>query len=577
MKSIFGKRKLSTKNGLLLLFVLMLIIPYGTTSVYFLFTMQRQMRINQTADMAFDRELFESAVNDMMETAERVSYLPLVDNTLAAILKKEHRAYDYEYYRDEKTMQNAILHASNLNSSIVSVTFYSLSGDAYCLNRIAESRSLRRDEWLQAALASENRQFTAPVQYTLSGKACIPLVFALYDSQGTELVGFVQIEYDLDALFARAKAGMKSQSGIAAWQHGVPLFGTGLTQEELAESRYNTQWVESRSTGLTFALYNADPLSGSAVMRNIYLYLGMLLAMIVMELFFGWQVVSSVGKSIKRLSIALDDANRGVQEEIEVANNPIVGSELTELMHSYNALIERLTRSKEQEYALRFAQQRATIKALENQINPHFLNNTLNLIASLIQLGEQETSYTVALNLAETMQFCVKGSSMVTLGEDLEQTARYVYIMQMRFPERLSVTLDADPSLNDAIVPKFLLQPLIENALIYGLDSPVEHLHVQVSVCRAGDGLLMTVQDDGPGIEAQKLREIMERIDRFNRTGLDPDDPSVSIGIFNVHARVRARYGAGGVTIDSQPGACRVFVHVPDRSGGSYAESKDLR
>lgn len=579
MKSVLSKMRFSTKNVLMLLFVLMLIIPYGTTSTYLMFGMQQQLRANQSAAIASDLERIQNALDEMLAEAERVSYLHLVDSSIASILKTERDSYDFQYYTDEKTMQNAIMHASSLNSSILSVTFYSLGGDTYCLNQLADNQTVRHSEWLFNALHSPDHTYVAPLQHTLGGKQSLPLVFALYNSQCTELVGYVQIDYDIDACLSRALGDMKTQAGMAVWQGDTLILDSAGHADAEALRRlqsgsagrtrmqgtdYTAAWTTHAPSGLTVAVYQTrDPESGS-IMHSIYLYMFLLAIMLFLAIFLGWFVLNSVGSSIKQLARALDGVEGGMNELIDVPKNSIIGAELNQLMHSYNALAERLTRSTEQEYQLRLEQQRATMRALENQVNPHFLYNSLNLIASLTQLGETDTIHTVTLNLADVMRYCIKGGSLVTLEEELGQTGKYIFIMGKRFPDRLTIALNAEPDLDDCRIPKLLLQPLIENSVIYGLDSSVQHLHVGVDVRREGGDLVMTVEDDGPGIDPAKLSDILERIEAFNASRINRDEQSGSIGLFNVHARVYARYGAGyGVTIDTRPGCCRVTVRLP--------------
>ena len=588
MKGTRSKSRISTKGVLMLLFVLMLIIPYGTTSIYLMYGMQQQLRSNASAAIESDLERVQNALDEMLVEAERVSYLHLVDNSIASILQKDRSSYDYEYYTDEQTMQNAIKHTSSLNSNILSVTFFSLGGDTYCLNQLADNQTVRHGDWLRNALLSEDHTYIAPLQHTLSGKQSLPLVFALYNSQCTQLVGYVQIDYDIDACLSSARAALKNQAGMAVWQKDTLILDSAgnadldaldaLPVNTAGRARmnggyYTTAWTLHAPSGLTVPVYQTGDSEGSSIMHSIYLYMVLLAVMLFLAIFLGWFVVSSVGRSLTQLSFALDGVQHGMNELIDVPKNSIIGAELNQLMHSYNALSERLTRSTEQEYQLRLEQQRATMRALENQVNPHFLYNSLNLIASLTQLGETDTIHTVTLNLADVMRYCIKGGSLVTLEEELCQTGKYIFIMGKRFPDKLTIALRAEPGLDGCRIPKLLLQPLIENSVIYGLESGMHHLHVAVDVRRDGDDLVMTVEDDGPGIDPAKLEDILGRIEAFNASRINRDEQSGSIGLFNVHARVFARYGAGyGVVINSRPGCCRVTVRLPAQpcSGQNY-------
>ena len=575
----FARRFLSTKNVLVALFVLVILIPYTVTCICLIWGMHHQLGINAAASISSDLKMMRNSLDAMLQDTERVSYLHLVDSSIAAILQKNRTSYDYQYFADEKTMQKAIMHTSSLNSNILTVTFFSLQGDTYCLNQISDNQTVRHAAWLQNAIDSPDHTYVAPLQTSSSGKQSLPLVYALYNSQCTKLVGHVQIDYDIAACLQRAVQNLKTHAHIAVWQgdtlildsgsHADPQALVALTSDTVGQVsmhgvQYTAIWSVHAPSGLTVAVYQAQDAEGGTIMRNIYFYLCSLAVMLILAISLGVFVLSNVGNSIKQLSDAVDRVNDQPDVAFEIPSDSIISTELNQLMRSYRAMAERLTQSTQQEYQLRLEQQRAMMRALENQVNPHFLYNSLNLIVSLTQLGETESIRSVALSLADVMRYCIKGGSLVSLEEELRQTGKYIFLMEKRFPDRLQIAVNTDPGLRDCIIPKLIFQPLIENSVKYGLDSSVEHLHVQVDVHQEGENLLMYVEDDGPGIDPDKLQDILSRIQAFNASKINRDEQNGSIGIFNVHARVFARYGAPyGVQIASCPGHCRVTVCLP--------------
>lgn len=172
------------------------------------------------------------------------------------------------------------------------------------------------------------------------------------------------------------------------------------------------------------------------------------------------------------------------------------------------------------------------LMALQTQIHPHFLFNTLNAISSLIYTQPQAADEMICA-LSELLRSVLATSERreVTLAEELEFTERYLSIQQIRFADRLQVRQTIEPGLADAIVPTFILQPLIENAVIHGIAPRGAPGVVQVRVRRQGERLVLSVSDTGRG-SAALPRDANGRLDF-----------SENVGLGNTRARLAAIYG----------------------------------
>lgn len=200
----------------------------------------------------------------------------------------------------------------------------------------------------------------------------------------------------------------------------------------------------------------------------------------------------------------------------------------------------QLARVSEQLTGARFA-------ALQAQINPHFLFNTLNTIASLIR-QDPEAAEDVTTRLAELFRYALRGSRQGTapLRDELEFLRHYLAIEHVRFGDRLRVEESVAPGLDRAIVPSLLLQPLVENAVRYAVAERLEGGRIQVSARAEGGVLVLEVVDDGPG--------------------LDPATPPSGngFGLHSVRERLRAAGPPHALDIHSQPGqGTRVRITVP--------------
>lgn len=170
---------------------------------------------------------------------------------------------------------------------------------------------------------------------------------------------------------------------------------------------------------------------------------------------------------------------------------------------------------------------RAQLEALELQLHPHFLFNTLNAITALIA-QEPRSAERIVNGLSELLRFSLSraGEQEVTLERELDLLGRYIEIQEVRFPDRLQVDVDVESDSMVALVPSMILQPLVENAIRHGIGPRAAGGHVEVRAAREGDILRLTVRDDGLGAAAKAASE--------GRSG---------VGLANTRARLQHLYG----------------------------------
>jgi len=202
----------------------------------------------------------------------------------------------------------------------------------------------------------------------------------------------------------------------------------------------------------------------------------------------------------------------------------------------------------------------AELHALQNQINPHFLYNTLESINMMaLTHGDRDISRMVT-SLGRLLRLTLSSTeALIPLDAELEHVRHYLVVQRMRYGDRISMTVDVDPALLDCIVPKLTLQPLVENALYHGLEPRPGAGRVVVRGCRAGDDLALTIEDDGAGMDAVRLATV--------RAQLEEEAPRDrrSIGLANVHKRLKLYCGpAYGLSITSAPDeGTRVRLTLP--------------
>jgi sensor histidine kinase YesM len=175
----------------------------------------------------------------------------------------------------------------------------------------------------------------------------------------------------------------------------------------------------------------------------------------------------------------------------------------------------------------------ARLAVLSAQLNPHFLFNTLLAVSSLVERDPRGVRRMIA-RLSELLRVTLEGTNEqeITLARELELLQLYLDIMQVRFQGRLSVDTDVSSDVMDALVPNFVLQPLVENAVMHGVSKVQGEGRIQLRARRAGDEVVITVQDNGPGVDTQAGTPVIRD---GGGTG--------GVGLTNTRARLEQLYG----------------------------------
>ena len=192
-------------------------------------------------------------------------------------------------------------------------------------------------------------------------------------------------------------------------------------------------------------------------------------------------------------------------------------------------LKELMDLTREEEAKLREAER----KELEEQLNPHFLFNTLNTIKALASMHHEDEIYTISIKLSYLLRDALKNhSGECSIKESLDLTESYLMIQKIRFKDRISYTIERDPDIEEEIAPRLIIQPFVENAIIHGLEPKTEPGSVYISVKCNDNRIEIIVRDDGVGFNAAGLENNMKTLSK-----------SGHVGMYNVYRRLEMKYG----------------------------------
>lgn len=259
--------------------------------------------------------------------------------------------------------------------------------------------------------------------------------------------------------------------------------------------------------------------------------------------------VTRMTDSIKRVVETMRKAGKG-DLTVHVVQDEARPTEIEIIAEEFNSMMDKLKQSIEK-------QKNAEITALEAQINPHFLYNTLSAINWMAIRSNQKEISKVTLALSTFYRTALsKGEDMVTVENCIRNVEAYLEIQLVMHDHDFTVQWETDPSIKNEMVPKLLLQPVVENALEHGLDVKEEGEKImKLSIVDEGEEFLMAVTDNGPGMDPEKAQTLVT----YQAKGY---------GLKNVNDRIRLLYGEEyGVRIISHPGeGTRVEIRLPKKT-----------
>lgn len=298
--------------------------------------------------------------------------------------------------------------------------------------------------------------------------------------------------------------------------------------------------------------------------KSIWLFLGSVVLAGTLIFAFSWSFARRVGRFREQMQKA-SEGNFELEEKL--GGN----DEISQLYDYLSVMIWRIQRLLAQVYQekihaerLKTSQKDAEFKMLTSQINPHFLYNTLETIRMKARINKQYEIEELVKMLGKILRSSIQaGSKDMTIREEVELAEYYLKIQQYRFGERIQYQIYVEEGTERQKILPLLIQPLVENCIIHGLEGSEDVGHIDICVKRSGQNVVITVTDDGAGICGEKIAEIRREL-AGNRT------KGEHIGICNVNQRVRLRYGEKyGVTVES---ICGEYTRVEITLPGDWEE-----
>lgn len=246
-------------------------------------------------------------------------------------------------------------------------------------------------------------------------------------------------------------------------------------------------------------------------------------------------VSSKIASPLERVGKAMKQLEKG---DFEVRLDYDSDNEMGKIYKRYNAMAAEIKNLMEVIRKEEKKKKEAYIKVLQAQIKPHFLYNTLFTIKCLASIKRQPQIEELLDSLIKLLMASIsKGGEFVSVYEEIDYIKNFALIQKYRFEDKFKVIFDINSEIQDCIVPKLILQPIIENSIVHGMDGEISFIEVKIEGRVEGDDIVFRIRDNGKGIDADKINMMLLVSESNNKNGFN------GMGIKNVNERIKLYFG----------------------------------
>lgn len=319
------------------------------------------------------------------------------------------------------------------------------------------------------------------------------------------------------------------------------LGSTGVT---INHQSFNLYISTITNTGWKVSVFTNNSQIYSVLYNFIIIVIITILLLSIVYIFIVYVIVKQVTYPLYRLQAEMNkvkDLNYDVnRSKLKKGSKEIIQLDATfnEMMRRIRYLADKLLQEQEN-------QRKSELKALQNQINPHFLYNTLDSIIYMIDKGENQKAEEMIVALSKFFRISIsRGKTIIPLKDEVEHVRNYLLIQKIRFGDQFTYSIDVDPSLYQYSCIKLILQPLVENAIEHGLNDNESGGKIEIIGTQNESYIILKIKDNGYGISEDKLEQIYK--------SFHDDSIHQGVGLKNVYQRIKIYYGdEADIKIDS--------------------------
>lgn len=461
---------------------------------------------------------------------------------------------------------------------------------------VPDMKTVRASETYQETIQSESRMVWKSVPkgsgdtYETNRTDKVVLYREIFDLTQKKMLGYIVIGVSQERFKEVCGNAVKNrkESVLVLDKNGGELCRAGIIDKEVEDYLKNESFIKQnyreKATDFTYKDYNIVcnqngknasiickivPRYGlqmqifDIVYMPVNLLIGMLIGLMPLLLI----ISNIVTKPLHKLSNAIERFSEGdFEQQVEVTTQDEIG----EVAGCFNRMVGDIKKLIDENYVITIKEKESELVALQAQINPHFLYNTLDsLYWQATEVGNDEIAESI-MALSQLFRLVLnQGRKEVTVGQETELVGRYLQIQKMRFSKRLNYEIKMDDSIMSAKIPKLILQPFVENAVVHGFENISTPCWLTVKGTKEGDFLRFEIKDTGIGMRREQMEAIWENDDsQYSRQRIG------RYAIKNIKERLELKYGDRfNLKISSEVGkGTTVTLIVPFEGGGQSSD-----
>ena len=540
------------------------------------------MRFTNTSIFENSSQYTQTIIQQMNQNID--SYIDYMEN-IAYLISSNEDVQDYLFsdeidsegrYRILKQFETIL----DSRSDIRNVGIISKSGRMLINNgskSVNHDLNINTQEWYTQALNSpEGPTLTSShVQHIISGERpwVITLSRGIRDRSGSgekEGVFFIDLNYSaISGLCDQSTVGTKGYAfildakGNIVYHPQQQLIYSGFKEEKGMDLKEGTHIQEQaiytvknlencdwKIVGVCYVDEMITEKVSSAVSRLL-----IVLCLVMGAVFLlGWAFSELFSAPVRQLA---DDMHRFEKNAENFVFEPMAGTtEITTLSNSFEHMVVKIQKLMEQVRQEEITLRKTELKALQAQINPHFLYNTLAANAWMCEDGKNEDAEEMVTALARLFRISIsKGHELIPIEKEVEHAKSYLKIENYRYKNKFTYSFEVEESCLSYLCNKITLQPIIENAIYHGVKQMIDEGEIWIRIFEDGEDIIFQVEDNGIGMTEEQCREILRK-EPGDRTG---------IGIKNVNDRIKIYFGSNyglNITSELDEGTC-VTIRMP--------------
>ena len=552
MKIVNWYRNLKIKNKLLLLLIA-LILFISISSVFALqisYKIYDEQLINQSSVIL---KLYSTNIESELRKMEALTFSILSDPKVQSYLKHIYaEESSYERTMAVSAMTQRLMAEAQAESYISSMGFIDNDEIAYGVGR----QTKLMDDSEKKRLISAAREHKGGITWLKSSGEDNIIIAAreIRAIENMESLAVLFIRIDLDNLINRyisMESTYKPNLQILS-NNKIIYDNTDDLQFDINEffkNRVRSYYVDNindekyliyygTSTYTDWTYVNILPYDN--IFQNISKMRTTMIVILVLLLmatsFIGTRFANSITRPIIMLSSKMEKVRDGNFDlSPSDSNNIYHNDEIGQLNHDFNVMINRINSLINENYVKQLLIKETELKALQSQINPHFLYNTLASINGLAKMNGQQKISAMVKSLSNLLRGAIRNKEIViTIREEINLLKDYITIQKIRYGERLDFSMEADEEILDCSILKLTLQPIVENSITHGLENLTGPCKISVTAKRIQDLIRIEVTDNGPGISEDILTKLRN---------MEIESKGFGIGLSNIDKRTKLIFG----------------------------------